>query len=193
MVELQHLLWLYRPVLGRQTPLQLSQVKVAPGSVDGECALCCLYSILSSHWLSYNSLRSRSIHYELQPLPLSLLDRCSLPSCLFCTSPCIVGQAIVQVCYHSKRRVGCSDRGSASSRWLIVREFSLSTNPNSTFLFCWGGGVHGGVVDGARDVIPPPSSALPAGQFFEGILVGVDDGHTQVCLSGVGARLTLLL
>ena len=99
----------------------------------------------------------------------------------------------MQVCCHSKRRVLSSDRGSASSRSLNVRECSLSTNPNSTFLFCRGGGVHGGVVDGARDAIPPPSSALPAGQFFEGILVGVDDGHTQVCLGGVGARLTLII
>ena len=180
MVELQRRLWLYRPVLERQIPLQLSQVNVAPGSEGGECALCSLHSLLSSLCFSYNSLRSRSIHYGLQPLPPSLL-----PSCLVCRHSCIVGRAILQVCYHSKRGGLCSVRGSASRRWLNVKcsldiisgiTCSISIPP---FFFAECIDVHGGVLDGVTDVIPPPFSAAD-GAVFEGILVGVGDGHTQV-------------
>ena len=50
LVELQRLLWLYRPILGLQALLQLLQVKVTPSSEGRESAFCCLRSLpLSFH------------------------------------------------------------------------------------------------------------------------------------------------
>ena len=59
MVELQHLLWLYSPILERQDLLQLLQVNMLAWMLLGaECSFCCLLSWHSSHLVSLLSSAS---------------------------------------------------------------------------------------------------------------------------------------
>ena len=69
LVGLQHLLWLYNPILKRQTLLQFLQTKSVFSSAGAGAELCCLRSLLSPHcsslFLSLHSMAALTVCLQL--------------------------------------------------------------------------------------------------------------------------------
>ena len=177
-------------------------MNIAPGSEDGECALCCLGSLLSSHYLSDNSSQSLSSHYAPQPLHPSLRNRCYLPSYLVCKLPCIAdgpswgSVTTVGGQFNALTEVQPVVVGSATSvhrvsflAFLRMLAFNQSLFHLSILLRAEVSMAD--LQDGVTDIIPSPFSAAGWAVFK-----GVAEAHTQVwdcCFGGFVARLTSLL